>query len=199
MRKIPLIIVVGLLLGIQARGSLVQFELTYTGGGVSGSGLIKANNNGDGTYSLAEGSFTITQGAGNYSYVDAVGQAVVTSPPGYNFPVYGGTVFYPVDDVLHPGQPSLLDLSTGGLAFNDPNFTGPGGNGLAFAIYSNGGGAGGYGIVFNGAGNQPWADFHDGGTLSLTAVPEPTTMIAGALLLLPVGMSTLRALRRRTA
>ena len=35
--------------------------------------------------------------------------------------------------------------------------------------------------------------------LSLTAVPEPTTMVAGALLLLPFGASTLRILRRRTA
>jgi hypothetical protein len=33
----------------------------------------------------------------------------------------------------------------------------------------------------------------------VTAVPEPTTMIAGALLLLPFGASTLRVLRRRTA
>jgi hypothetical protein len=31
-----------------------------------------------------------------------------------------------------------------------------------------------------------------------TVVPEPTTMIAGALLLLPFGASTLRILRRRT-
>jgi hypothetical protein len=33
--------------------------------------------------------------------------------------------------------------------------------------------------------------------VSLTAVPEPTTMIAGALLLLPLGASTLRLLRKR--
>ena len=33
----------------------------------------------------------------------------------------------------------------------------------------------------------------------ITAVPEPTTMIAGALLLLPFGASTLRVLRRHTA
>jgi hypothetical protein len=32
--------------------------------------------------------------------------------------------------------------------------------------------------------------------VSLTAVPEPTTMIAGALLLLPFGASTLRMLRK---
>ena len=32
--------------------------------------------------------------------------------------------------------------------------------------------------------------------ISLVAVPEPTTIIAGALLLLPFGASTLRILRR---
>ena len=37
------------------------------------------------------------------------------------------------------------------------------------------------------------------GTLSVSSVPEPTTMVAGALLLLPFGASTLRILRRRTA
>ena len=35
--------------------------------------------------------------------------------------------------------------------------------------------------------------------LLIQSVPEPTTMIAGALLLLPFGVSTLRLLRRRTA
>jgi hypothetical protein len=38
-----------------------------------------------------------------------------------------------------------------------------------------------------------------GGQEQLILVPEPTTMIAGALLLLPFGASTLRILRRRTA
>lgn len=38
-----------------------------------------------------------------------------------------------------------------------------------------------------------------GPNAELTAVPEPTTMIAGALLLLPFGASTLRILRKRTA
>jgi len=38
-----------------------------------------------------------------------------------------------------------------------------------------------------------------GPNFQFTAVPEPTTMIAGALLLLPFGASTLRVLRRRAA
>jgi len=43
--------------------------------------------------------------------------------------------------------------------------------------------------------------YADGGntqtTFTVTSVPEPTTMIAGALLLLPFGASTLRILRRK--
>jgi len=46
-----------------------------------------------------------------------------------------------------------------------------------------------------------WATVQDGTTSGnikiLSTVPEPTTMIAGALLLLPFGASTLRILRRR--
>jgi hypothetical protein len=38
-----------------------------------------------------------------------------------------------------------------------------------------------------------------GPNFQFTPVPEPTTMVAGALLLLPFGASTLRILRRRTA
>jgi hypothetical protein len=41
-----------------------------------------------------------------------------------------------------------------------------------------------------------WRCDEDG---SPAGVPEPTTMIAGALLLLPFGASTLRILRKRTA
>jgi hypothetical protein len=33
----------------------------------------------------------------------------------------------------------------------------------------------------------------------LAAVPEPTTLIAGALLLLPFGASTIRILRKKVA
>jgi hypothetical protein len=57
-------------------------------------------------------------------------------------------------------------------------------------------------IVHNGDINQPVGN--PGGwfglrTQDLTIVPEPTTMIAGALLLLPFGASTLRILRKNRA
>jgi len=46
--------------------------------------------------------------------------------------------------------------------------------------------------------NGPWSATYPGATLvPVPAVPEPTTMIAGALLLLPFGASTLRILRKR--
>ena len=45
---------------------------------------------------------------------------------------------------------------------------------------------------------SPWSTFA-AGTLIPVPVPEPTTMIAGALLLLPFGASTLRIVRRRMA
>ena len=47
-----------------------------------------------------------------------------------------------------------------------------------------------------GAGNNYYIGLDN---VSVSLVPEPTTMIAGALLLLPFGASTLRILRKRTA
>ena len=44
-------------------------------------------------------------------------------------------------------------------------------------------------------GSTPWGAVI--GNVVLSAVPEPTTVVAGALLLLPFGMSTLRILRRK--
>jgi hypothetical protein len=47
---------------------------------------------------------------------------------------------------------------------------------------------------------DPIAERHPtDGQHAAAPVPEPTTLIAGALLLLPFGASTLRILRRRTA
>ena len=43
---------------------------------------------------------------------------------------------------------------------------------------------------------QPWGTVIEG-TISLAPVPEPTTFIAGALLLLPFGLQGIRTLRYR--
>jgi len=59
------------------------------------------------------------------------------------------------------------------------------------------------GMYTTGPGNPNWPwplPVFGAGTFSaVSAVPEPTTLIAGALLLLPFGASTLRILRRRRA
>ena len=53
-------------------------------------------------------------------------------------------------------------------------------------------------LQFDGTGNSDsYGAILD--NVSLTAVPEPTTMIAGALLLLPLGVSTVRILRKHRA
>jgi hypothetical protein len=67
---------------------------------------------------------------------------------------------------------------------------------------ASGGGGGGVGFDY---GDADWNDVvlpSDGASITVSGavpVPEPTTMIAGALLLLPFGASTLRILRKRTA
>jgi hypothetical protein len=50
-------------------------------------------------------------------------------------------------------------------------------------------------LTFTTSPNEFWHGFNFG---AVSAVPEPTTMIAGALLLLPFGASTIRILRRKS-
>jgi hypothetical protein len=53
--------------------------------------------------------------------------------------------------------------------------------------------------VYNGSGGWSFTKF-DGDSIAPIPVPEPATMVAGALLLLPLGASAMRVLRRnRTA
>jgi hypothetical protein len=210
-RKLQIAIMAGaLLLAVQARATM--YDITYGDGSNVGSGVLDATANGNGSFTVTGGNFTWTEGA----YQGATASLVPLTAPvingvgfsGTTFVMYGGTELFPVDNLIYPNQTSLLTPSggvglyaqTGGLAFNDPSFSGAGGSGLAFLLYANNsGGAGEYGAAFNGAKNEPYLDNYGGGTvtLSLAPVPEPTTMVAGAMLLLPFGMSTLRILRRK--
>jgi hypothetical protein len=95
------------------------------------------------------------------------------------------------------GQPSMdLDLGAGGYEYLVTQWDGPNG---ANAIYWIGGLSGIIHIVNDlgdFTGNSHDSDY---GLSHTYVVPEPTTMIAGALLLLPFGASTLRNLRRRAS
>jgi hypothetical protein len=203
---------VSLAAALSASASIV-YDINYSDGVNTGSGQIDVVPDGGGIFTAIGGSFTWTTGtyAGASASLVALGTPVSAAGVGFSgtdFHMYGGTQLFPVDDRIYPGQTALLTPSgglglnpqTGGLAFNDPSFAGLGGNGLAFLLYANySGGAGAYGVAFNGASNKPYLANYDGGTvtLDLAPVPEPTTIIAGALLLLPFGVSVLRVLRKK--
>jgi hypothetical protein len=58
----------------------------------------------------------------------------------------------------------------------------------------------GYYALWGGASGQSSTfNVESYGNLTVTAVPEPTTIVSGVLMLLPFGASTLRILRRRVA
>ncbi len=190
------IVAAALIVAAQANATLTTLEFTDSGdsGGNGGSRRLTAQAEGDGSYSIVSGLSHLTSGpsaGANGTFVpnpDGPGAAP------WDARVCGGHGREGVDDQLIASGPAYLDV--GGPLFNDTSFSRPDplGKGLAFNLdYADGM----YKLVFNGYPNQPGATVNPGGTLP--TVPEPTTMIAGALLLLPFGACTLRILRRRTA
>jgi len=115
--------------------------------------------------------------------------------------------------ILGPGLYSVVTATSSDYNSGNPN------TGVSAVTFNNLGGAvtdGTYdiwssgtslsstlsGMQTTGPGNPiyPWPlPVFGAGTLSASAVPEPTTVIAGALLLLPFGASTLRILRKSRA
>ena len=202
MRRLQLAIVAAaLIVAAQANATLTTLEFTDSGdsGGNGGSRRLTAQAEGDGSYSIVSGLSHLTSGpsaGANGTFVpnpDGPGAA----PWGAR--VCGGPGREGVDDQMFPSGAAGVGVGgvgVGGPLFNDASYSrsDPLGKGLAFNL-DNAGGM--YKLVFNGYPNQPWAPVNPGGTLP--TVPEPTTLIAGALLLLPFGVSTLRMFCRRTA
>ena len=104
-----------------------------------------------------------------------------------NFP--GATLSYTLgafyDNALITGSPHQLDFY--GLVYSVGNDW--------YNVYSNNSPTGG------GFSETTDGDWHVGSlsSLTITPVPEPTTLVTGALLLLPIGVSTLRMLRKSRA
>jgi hypothetical protein len=123
---------------------------------------------------------------------------------------YGGNGIAPGNDLgsLHfvltengVAVTSLIGFDAGANSFTDSN-----GNGFAVYNFATGDNENQLqNVVFNGieifvsnsdAGGEVLTDLEIS-LDSVTAVPEPSTMVAGVMLLMPLGMTTLRTLRRR--
>jgi hypothetical protein len=145
------------------------YDITFTGGGSAANGQIDVVGG-----VAISGFLDITAGGNSGTYA-------LTPGSGSN-----GQFIW--DNLVNPANVPFVDNA--GLYFT--------GGGIQVNLFS----TTGYGYGYSLYGYPPaWVPQVDNGTatISLAAVPEPTTMIAGALLLLPFGASTLRILRKRTA
>ena len=152
-------------------GADPQFDFTYSDGANSAFGTLSASALGGGDFLATSGSLTVTAGAdaGTYSLFPG-GPGQTTSPSG---------AFY-YDDVVYPGSNPFIDND--GLLFT--------GNGLEINIFSSGSSNYSFysynGSSYNVASGPPFG-FANGGSASLSAVPEPaglTLLGFGAVLLL---------------
>jgi hypothetical protein len=168
MKKLQIaIMAAALVIGAQARAG--WYDVTFTGDGTDAHGVIFVDSNGDAT----GGVLDVTAGTATGNW---------TLQPGS-----GDDGIFIFDNKVTAGSDPFL--TSGGLLFTGTQFGHSAelnlwGNGPEnYSLYANNGGQGGY---------NPAAS----GVATLTPVPEPTTMVAGALLLLPFGMSTLRMWRK---
>ena len=181
MKKLQLaIMAAALIIAVQARASIV-FDLQYSDpSGNVANGLLTATSLGNGQYLATSGILNVTASSnpndvGSYSLVPD-GPGLTVSPSGA----------FIVDNVLYyPGDPYLdVDglLGFASVAGIELNLWGNGPGNYSLYTYQPGSG---YTLAYNGS-----------ATTSISPVPEATTIIAGALLLLPLGASTLRILRK---
>jgi len=172
-----------LVMAVQAHASL--YNITFTDGGLNtASGSVSTTDNGNGSETAVSGTLTVDPGgtlhSGTYSLLfnpNGTGYTVWYAPQG------GGGFGY--DNQIFPASNPFVNGN--GLMFTMTDYSGV----VGVNLWGNGANS------YTEMGKPPWTLVN--GNATLTAVPEPTTMIAGALLLLPFGASTLRMLRRRTA
>jgi len=172
-----------LVMAVQARATLYDIGFTASDNSILANGNVDVN----GSQIATSGQFTIFVGPswlqGTYALIPTTGPGVNTSP------ALGGYVCN-YDNWVNPAADPFIDshglLFSNGETVLDINLMGnsPGNNGYEFGVLT------AAGVVI---------DVTGGASISLAPVPEPTTMVAGALLLLPFGASTLRILRKRTA
>lgn len=157
-----------LLIAVQARATL--YDITFNGGGSTATGWIDVVGG-----VATSGSLTITAGGNPGTYNLLPGAGNFPAPPGWQLTY---------DNVVNPASNPFVDNS--GLLFTS--------GATAINLFSELPVNGLYGLY----GYPPqWSPSADNGIATLTAVPEPTTIISGVLMLLPFGASTLRVLRKK--
>lgn len=160
------------------------YNFSFSGSGVSASGTLTTT----GPLTLLTGSEVNGSGLYGYNITSMTGQfngsPISGIVPNGSFP---GTIQDQnvlIDDAL---VVTPLGLDVNGLDF----YVGSNDYNLSANSIPRGGGYSDWLLPYNGSGV--------GVELTITPVPEPTTMVAGAMLLLPFGFSTLRMMRSRTA
>jgi hypothetical protein len=174
MKRLQLAIIAAILvLAVQARASL--YDITFTDGGAN----------------VANGQIDVVGGVAISGYLNVTAGLALGSDYSLFTWIGGG-----IKSVRITGTDLIVDnlVNVGASPFFDVY-------GLAFV---NGDLSEGLDLSLNGSSDNLWGVGYTGygipnanGSVTLTPVPEPTTMVAGAMLLLPFGFSTLRILRKR--
>lgn len=180
-------------LAVQVNASLFDISFTSATGALSdygasgllaGNGTLTATDNGNGTWNVTAGTFDVTEGA----LGAMIGSYTLVANPNAPNSIINWTYGYEWDN--QASYPTIPYVDNAGLLFSSSA-------GLLLNLFSDSPTV--YAASAAGPPAYPWNYFNTVGTLTLTPVPEPTTLISGALLLLPFGASTLRILRRRVA
>ena len=186
MKKLCLVLaLVGALWATSAQAALQFYNISFIDAppGNIASGVIAVDM---ATGTALSGTLTVLTGsaAGTYTLLPSAG--LTLSPSGafqFDNQILG----------IPPGPPANPYLDLYGLAFTgtgsqtgtEVNLWGqPDGQGNAYMFWG-----------WNGSAYVPTAS--GGAAISLSTVPEPTTVVAGALLLLPFAASTLRSFRKK--
>jgi hypothetical protein len=169
------IAVAALTFGMGQAAASVMFDFIFGGIHAFGSGILTANDNGN-------GSFTAMSGAGTES-VNGITETLTLLPntSGGTGEIYSPSGFFIFDDQLFPNADPLI--SNGGLLFSSST-------GAEVNIYSNG--VDNYTFYINNGFNEPTS-------FTLTAVPEPATAALRGLGLLGFAVARRKSAHNKNA
>ena len=190
MKKLQLAtMAVALVVAVQARATLYDITFTQTGEGsayANGAPLIPTTD--------AIGQINVVGGvalSGNLDVLTGPDSGIYTLVAGSG--TSGGGSGFQYDNIVYTGGGPFLD-STAGLLWSVTGL--PDSSAQLNMWYNTSTQYGQPASTYSLWGFPPAYNLQAYGTGTISAVPEPTTMLSGALLLLPLGASTLRILRK---